>query len=65
MTQRSRLVTGRQSRGNHASRKTTKKRILKNEDSLRDLWGNIETANILTTGVSEGEEREKGTKELN
>ena len=31
----------------------------KNEDSLRDLWDNIECTNIHIIGVPEGEEREK------
>ena len=37
------------------------KGILKNKDSLRDLWDNIKRNNIHIIGVSEGEEREKGT----
>ena len=35
------------------------KRMKRNEDSLRDLWGNIKCNNIHITGVPEGEEREK------
>ena len=33
--------------------------ILKNEDSLRDLWNNIKCTNICIIGIIEGEEREK------
>ena len=33
------------------------KRMKRNEDSLRDLWGNIKCTNIHIIGVSEGEER--------
>ena len=36
----------------------------KNEDSLRDLWDNIKCTNIHITGVSEGEEREKGPEKI-
>ena len=32
-----------------------------NEDSLRDLWYNIKCTNIHIIGVTEGDEREKGT----
>ena len=35
-------------------------RILKSGDTLRDFWENIKWNNICITGVSEGEEREKG-----
>ena len=35
------------------------KRMKRNEDSLRDLWGNIKPNNIRIIGVPEGEEREK------
>ena len=40
------------------------KRMKRNEDSLRDLWDNIERNNILIIGVPEGEEREKGSKKI-
>ena len=40
------------------------KRMKRNEDSLRDLWDNIKCNNIHITGVSEGEEREKGAKKI-
>ena len=36
----------------------------RNEDSLRDLWDNIKRNNIHIIGVSEGEEREKGTEKI-
>ena len=35
-----------------------------NEDSLRDLWDNIKRTNICIIGVLEGEEREKGAKNI-
>ena len=35
-----------------------------NQDSLRDLWDNIKHTNIHITGVSEGEEREKGPEKI-
>ena len=40
------------------------KRIEKNEDSLRDLWGNIKCTNIHVIGVPEREERDKGAENL-
>ena len=41
-----------------------KKRLKRNEDSLRDLWDNIKRKNIRIIGVPEGEEREKGPEEI-
>ena len=41
-----------------------KKRMKRNEDSLRDLWENIKDSNICIIGVSEGEEREKGPEKV-
>ena len=35
-----------------------------NEDSLRDLWGNIKRNNIHIIGVPEGEEREKQPEKI-
>ena len=35
------------------------KRLLKNEDSLRDLWENIKHTNIHSIGIPEGEERDR------
>ena len=40
------------------------KRILKNEDSLRDLWDSIKRNNIRIIGVPKGEEREQGIENL-
>ena len=42
---------------NEAERKK-EKRMKRNEDSLRDLWDNINHPNILIIGVAEREERE-------
>ena len=36
----------------------------RSEDSLRDLWDNIKHNNIRTTGVQEGEERQKGPEKI-
>lgn len=41
--------------------KQKEKRILKSKDTLRDLRGNIKN-NIQIIEISEGEERDKGTK---
>ena len=41
-----------------------KKRMKRNEDSLRNLWNNIKHTNICITGAPEGEEREKGTEKI-
>ena len=35
------------------------KRLKRNEDSLRDFWGNIKCTNICIIGVPGGEERER------
>ena len=42
-----------------AAEKKIEKRIKRNEDSLRNLWGNIKHTNIHITGVPEGEDRER------
>ena len=34
------------------------------EDSLRDLWDNIKRTNIQIIGVSEEEEKKKGTEKI-
>uniref|UniRef100_A0A8D1SHP0 L1 transposable element RRM domain-containing protein n=1 Tax=Sus scrofa TaxID=9823 RepID=A0A8D1SHP0_PIG len=39
------------------------KRLKTNEESLRELWDNVKY-NILIIGVTEGEEREKGTEKI-
>ena len=44
--------------------KKEKKRVIKNQVSLRDLWDNIEHTNIHIIGVPEGEEREKGAENI-
>ena len=36
-----------------------KKRMKRNEDSLRDLWENIKSTNVRIIGNPEGEERER------
>ena len=40
------------------------KRLKTNEESLRELWENVKCTNICIIGVSEGEEREKGTEKI-
>ena len=40
------------------------KRMKRIEDSLRDLWDNIKCSNIQVTGVSEEEEKKKGTEKV-
>uniref|UniRef100_A0A8C3W542 L1 transposable element RRM domain-containing protein n=1 Tax=Catagonus wagneri TaxID=51154 RepID=A0A8C3W542_9CETA len=40
------------------------KRLKENEQSLRELWDNVKRTNIRIIGVSEGEEREKGTEKI-
>ena len=46
---------------NEAERKK-EKRIKKNEDILRDLWGNEEHPNIRIIGVPEEEEKRKAVR---
>ena len=41
-----------------------KKKMQRNEDSLRDLWDNIKCTNICIIGVPEGKVGEKGPKEV-
>ena len=41
-----------------------KEKKMKRNDSLRDLWDNIKSNNILIIDVPEGEEREKGPEEI-
>ena len=38
------------------------KRLKTNEESLRELWDNVNCTNICIIGVPEGEEREKRTE---
>ena len=47
-----------------AAEQNTEKRMRRNEDSLQDLWDNIKRNNIRIIGVPEGEEREKGPKNI-
>ena len=56
---------GEQNGGNHCCKtEYRKKRIKRNEDSLRDLWDNITPTNIHIIGVSEEEKREKGPEKI-
>ena len=41
-----------------------KKRIERNEDNLRDLWGNVECPNIQIIGVPEEEDKKKCHEKL-
>ena len=49
---------------NEAERKKEKKRIKRNEDSLRDLWDNVKCPNIQIIGVSEKEDKKKGHEKI-
>ena len=40
------------------------KRMKRTEDSLRDLWDNIQHTNIQIIGVPEGEEKKKGYEKI-
>ena len=40
------------------------KRMKRNKDELRDLWGNVKCTNIRIIRVPEREEREKGRKNI-
>ena len=44
--------------------KKREKRLKRNEESLRELCNNVKHTNIRTIGVSEREEREKGTEKI-
>ena len=44
-----------------ATEQNTEKRMKRNEDSLRDLWGNIQDTNIFILGVPEEEEERERT----
>ena len=39
------------------------RRLKKNEQSLRDLWGTIKETNVHIAGILEGDKKEKGQKE--
>ena len=47
-----------------AAEHNKEKRLKRNEDSLRDLWDNIQCTNIHIIGVPEGDEREKGAEKI-
>ena len=47
----------KEAKNNHQNNK--KKKIQKNEDSVRSLWDNFKRSNILIIGVPEGEEKEQ------
>ena len=47
-----------------AEEQNKKKRMKRNEDSLRDLWYNSTHTNICITGVPKGQERDKGLKKI-
>ena len=49
---------------NDAEHKKEKKRMKRNEDSLRDFWDNIKCANTSIMGVPEDEERDKGSENI-
>ena len=41
-----------------------KKRIKRNEDNLRDLWGNVQCPNIRNIGVQEEEDKKKDHEKI-
>ena len=41
-----------------------RKRLKRNEESLRESWDNVKHTNIRIIGVPEGEEREEGTEKI-
>ena len=47
-----------------ATEQNKEKIIGKNEDSLRDLWDNINCTNIYIIGIPEREKREKGPEKI-
>ena len=47
-----------------AREQNKEKRMKRIEDSLRDLWDNIKRTNIQTIGVSEEEEKKKGSEKI-
>lgn len=48
---------------NTATKRNKEKRLKRNEDNLRDLWGNIKHTNIHIIGTTE-KEREAGTERI-
>ena len=49
---------------NTQSEQQNEKRLKKNKDSLRDLWGNMICNNICIIGIPEGEEEKQGIENL-
>ena len=47
-----------------AAEQNKEKRMKRNKDSLRHFWGNIKGNNIRIIRVPEGEDREKGPKNI-
>ena len=47
-----------------ATEQNIEKGMKRNEDNLKDLWGNIKRTNIHIPGVSEGERERKGTEKI-
>ena len=47
-----------------AMEQNKEKRMKRNEDSLRDIWGSMKGPNIRIIGVPEGEEREKEPEKI-
>ena len=47
-----------------ATEQHIEKRMKRNEDSLRDLWDNVQHTNIRIIWVPEGKEREKGPEKI-
>ena len=45
-------------------RRKKKKIIKRNEDNLRDLWGNVKWHNIQTIGVPEEEDKKKDHEKI-
>ena len=41
-----------------------RKKRIKNEDNLRDLWDNVKCPNIWNIGVLEGEDKNKGHEKI-
>ena len=50
--------------GINATKQNERKRMKRNEDSLRDLWDSIKHTSILIMVVAEGEEREEGPEKI-
>ena len=46
--------------GKNEAKRKKEKRIKRNEDNFRDLWGNVKHLNIRITGVPEEEDKKKG-----